>query len=85
MGIDPSIIRHLPKGGRQYDTAGGYQEVLDLHQEIHRHMPVNWNDKASIKSFKEACDAYAKAYNRLSWADQGLVSELISNRWAGSV
>jgi hypothetical protein len=69
-----------------YDTAGGYLQVLDLHQTIHQYMPVDWKDKASIKSFREACDAYAKAYNRLSWADQGLVSELISkNKWTGSV
>ena len=61
-----------------YDTAGRYQEVLDLWDQLKLTIPVDWQDQSMIKRFKIAADSYAKAYSRLSWADQGRVSEEIS-------
>lgn len=51
------------------------EEVLNLYYELFRFIPVNWNDKESIKQFKLASDKYSKMYSRLDHTDQGWISE----------
>lgn len=40
-------------------------------------MPVNWNDKESIKLFKIECERYSKPWDKLSYEEQGWVCEQI--------
>ena len=52
------------------------EEVLDLLWEIYFYMvPVDWDNKYSVKNFKDKSDAYAKIYNKLSNEEQGWVTE----------
>lgn len=55
------------------------EEVLKLWFKIHDHLPVDWHNKQSIKTFSAASDFYAKSWLRLDNADQGWVCEQISN------
>ena len=61
-----------------YATAPSREDVLNLFRDIAHHIPVDWSNPSSVKAFKNASDAYAKAYGRLSWEDQGWVGERIS-------
>jgi len=52
------------------------EEILDLLLSIcSDNIPVNWNDKTSIKSFKEKSDSYAKFFNKLNYEEQGWITE----------
>lgn len=54
------------------------EQVLDNWYEIFKYIPVDWNKKESINSFKTASEKYSKPWDRLSYEQQGWVSEQIS-------
>ena len=43
-------------------------------------MPVNWQNKESIKLFKLACEHYSKSWEKLDYEQQGWVCEQISRQ-----
>jgi len=45
--------------------------------ELQAKVPVDWTVYQSIKDFKTAADSYSKSWSRLSWSDQGWISERI--------
>ena len=45
--------------------------------ELQTKVPVDWTDKQSIKDFRITVDSYSKSWSRLSWSDQGWISERI--------
>lgn len=63
-----------------YVAAPSREYVLTLWFELQTKVPVDWNDKQSIVSFKNTMDSYSKSWSRLSWADQGWISEQINGR-----
>jgi len=60
-----------------YDNAPSKEDILKNWYEISKFIPVNWNDKESIKSFKQACERYSKPWDKLDYEAQGWVSEQI--------
>jgi hypothetical protein len=61
-----------------YVNAPSAKVVLTYWYDIRKTIPVDWNNKESIKRFREASDKYAKTWSKLSSEDQGLVCEYIS-------
>jgi len=61
-----------------YVTAPSKELVLNYWFDLQTFIPVNWNDKHSIKAFQNAQDKYAKTWSKLSYEDQGWVCEHIS-------
>ena len=59
------------------DTAFSRDQILKNWWEISKSMPVNWQDKESIKRFKQACELYSKNWDKLDYEEQGWVSEQI--------
>lgn len=56
------------------------EQVLSQWFGLYDLIPVDWNNKESISSFKNASNFYSKSWSKLSYSDQGWVSEQINGR-----
>lgn len=56
-------------------------EILTLYFKLFDYLPINWEDKESIKQFKSVSDTYSKKYGRLTYEEQGWISEEIKIKY----
>jgi hypothetical protein len=80
MGSIPSRPSKILKVRLSYVTAGSVRQVVDLYCKVLDTIPVDWNNKTSIKQFKNASDLYSKQWSRLNYEGQGLVCEIITTK-----
>lgn len=62
-------------------AAPSQEEVLNLYFELFDYLPVNWEDKESVKQFKLVSDTYSKKYGKLTFEKQGWISEEIKIKY----